>query len=392
MAKTLSSQPLFNLGFRPFFAGAAMLAWLSIAAWLWLLSQPQLLTFHHISLFNWHAHQMIYGYSLAVITGFLLTAVRNWTGLDTPSGGKLALLFLLWSLSRIFWFAGDRFLLLCAALDLSFIVLVCLAIASPIVRRKQWRQMAVLSKLVLLGLGNALFYLAALGYVEQGLHLALYGGLYLVIGLILTIGRRVIPFFIERGVDAPVTLYNARWLDISSMLLFLVFFVSELFLHTSWLTSLSSGALFVITSLRIKGWFTPQILTRPLLWSLLLALVFIDLGFLLFALRDWLNLSPYIPVHAFAVGGIGTITLSMMSRVSIGHTGRNLKQPPALLPALLALLAGSAVVRVVLPVFFAGQYELWLQVSGVMWCLAFFGFCAIFIPMLRSPRPDGKPG
>jgi len=392
MAQTDRENALFNLGFRVFFSGAAVFACLSIGAWLWLLSQPNLLSFRQISLFDWHAHEMIYGYSLAVIAGFLLTAVRNWTNLPTPVGKPLAALFSLWCLGRILWFGGDRFLWATAVLDMAFILALTLAIAMPIIRVRQWRQMAILSKLILLGLGNALFYLEAFDVIEAGKVLALHGGLYLVIGLILTVGRRVIPFFIERGVDGPVSLFNAKWLDLSSMVFFLLFFVAELFLDPRWPSTVTASILFVITTVRLIGWIHPGIWSRPLLWSLLLALAFIDLGFLLVALQGWLELSPYLALHAFAVGGIGTITLSMMSRVSIGHTGRNLKTPPTLLTPLFVLIAASALIRAVLPAAFPEYYSIWLKLSGGLWMLAFLGFCYVFLPILRAPRPDGKPG
>ena len=188
--------------------------------------------------------------------------------------------------------------------------------------------MAILSKLVLLGIGNTCFYLGIMGYLEPGVHIAIYGALYLVIGLILTIGRRVIPFFVERGVGYQVTLFNSRWIDISSLVFFLAFFVSELFLHAPWLSQLTASAMFLITTVRIIGWYTPGIFKTPLLWSLFAALGFIDLGFLLFALQGSTSISPYLPVHAFGIGGIGIMTMGMMARVSVGHTGRNLQAPP----------------------------------------------------------------
>jgi uncharacterized protein involved in response to NO len=265
-------------------------------------------------------------------------------------------------------------------------------VATPIIRVRQWKQLGVLSKLTLLMLGNIFFYLGAAGMMMQGTYWALYGGLLLVIGLILTIGRRVIPFFIERGAGYPVTLFNAKWIDISSMILFLLFFIAELFLDAPQFTFLLAGALFIITSIRLYGWHTPGIWKKPLLWSLFVSLLFIDLGFLLFALNIVLDVPRLLAIHAFAVGGIGIITLGMMSRVALGHTGRDINQPPATVDIACAALVLAAIFRVILPLFAVEHYQLWVSISQGLWIAAFVLFAFSYLPILIRPRVDGKPG
>src|SRR5690606_15875775 len=129
---------------------------------------------------TWYAHELIYGYSMAVIAGFLLTAVRNWTNIQTLNGRPLALLFALWLIARIVPFLpieGGLYLL--AVLDLSFIVCLLIAVLMPIIRAQQWREAGIASKLVLLGLGNACFYAGLFGWFDQGIRIGLYGGFYL---------------------------------------------------------------------------------------------------------------------------------------------------------------------------------------------------------------------
>jgi len=388
---------IFNLGFRPFFTGACIFAVISIAYWLSIYLGGIPVNFVNLSPFQWHAHEMIYGYSLAVISGFLLTAVKNWTSQQTPHDGLLAALFSLWLLARLTWLF-DAWLLdtslikLAAFFDLTFVLALMTAISLPIIRTKKWRQLAILTKLILLGTGNLMFYLGLFGYINDGVHLAIYGGLYLIIGLILTIGRRLIPFFIKLGVDSTTEPYNVRWLDLLSLVFFLVFFISELFLDIFWLPSLATTVLSITTTIRIIGWYTPGIWKTPLLWSLLLSLGFIDLGFIFIILRDWFSVSPYLATHAFGVGGIGVITMGMMARVTIGHTGRNLKSPPAILPYSLGLLLIGTLIRVVMPIFDEGHYTLWLGLSGGCWLLSFTTFCYAFLPILSQPRIDQKYG
>lgn len=387
-----SHPPLFNLGFRPFFAGACVFAALAIAYWLAIYFGITQLPAGAPPPALWHAHEMLYGYSLAVVAGFLLTAVKNWTGQQTPHGLPLAALFIAWMCARLVWLLDASLVTLAAVFDLGFILALVCALALPVIVTRQWRQLAILSKLVLLGVGNACYYLGTLGYFEGGVQIAIYGALYLLIALILTIGRRVIPFFVERGVGYQVTLYNSRWIDTASLAFFLAFFISELFLKTPWLTQLTAAAMFLITTVRIVGWYTPGIKTTPLLWSLFIALGFIDLGFLLIATQQWTLASPYLPMHAFGVGGIGIMTMGMMARVAIGHTGRDLAAPPrALLWCLGSMLLG-AMVRVILPAVLEQHYRLWVGISGTCWIIAFTLFASAFLPILSQPRTDHRYG
>lgn len=388
-----SRMALFALGFRPFFLGASILAIIAMGLWvgLWRFGLP--LEFSVLSSSLWHAHELIYGYGMAVIAGFLLTAVRNCTGLQTPSGLKLCALFLCWAVARVIFFFGDAYLTAAAIFDMVFVIALTVGAGAPIVRVRQWRQLAIVSKLVLLGGGNLLFYAGALGYLEQGARWGVYTGLYLVIGLILTMGRRVIPAFIEGGVGYSVELTNRRWLDLSSMILFVLFFILDTFTELRGIAGWLAAALFLLHSIRAAGWHTPGIWRKPLLWSLYCAYLFIISGFGFYALSVFSDFSSYVlAIHAFAVGGIGLITISMMGRVSLGHTGRDVHAPPGALGWALALVALAFMVRVVLPMADAQHYLLWLLLSALAWVLGFTVFLIVYFPILLRPRADGRPG
>jgi uncharacterized protein involved in response to NO len=335
---------------------------------------------------------MVFGYGLAIIVGFLFTAVKNWTGQQTPHGLPLIILFSLWLIARVLWLYNSSAIFFAAIFDLLFITLSIIAIVKPIIATQKWRQLAIISKLVLLGAANLVFYLSALDYIENQVHLSIYAGLYLIIGLILTIGRRIIPLFVQSGVSETVTLFNSKWLDISSLLCFLTFFISVLFFTSSTIPQIAASLMVIITSIRIVGWYTPGVWKSPLLWSFYIALFFIDIGFLLFALSGPFQISPFLSTHAFAVGGIGVITMGMMARVSIGHTGRDLKKPPARLFYSLIQLTLAAFVRVIIPAFTDNDYFLWVNISGVLWLLSFTLFCSTFVPIWTQPRIDNKYG
>ena len=336
---------------------------------------------------------MIYGFAMAVIAGFLLTAVKNWTGIATIEGKPLMALFSLWLVARVLMIVGnDATIMIAAIFDLLFMFGLLLAVLIPIVKVKQWKQLAIVSKLGLLFFTHLAFYLGALGILEQGVMWGVYGGLYLIVSLILTMGRRVLPFFIEMGVDEDVQLKNSKWIDISSLVLFLGFFINELFFTQPALSAYLALALFAVNAVRLIGWHTKGIWSKSLLWSIYLAFWLICIGFLLFSLAYFFDLSYYLAIHAFAVGGVGLVTLAMMARVSLGHTGRNVKMPPKSMSIAFVLLLLSAVVRVFFPLIDIMHYVWWVGLSQLFWIVAFLIFSWVYFPMFNKPRIDGQAG
>ena len=384
---------ILNLGFRPFFAGAAAFAVLSMLVWMGIYIfgwqwQPV-----DLPATTWHAHEMIYGYGMAVIAGFLLTAVKNWTGVQTLYGIPLLLLFLLWLTARLRLLVGGAGVLAWVALaDGLFNLMLVAALAWPIFKVRQFKQFGILSKIILLMLANLLFYAGVLEIYPWGVQAGLYSGVYLVMALIFAMSRRVLPFFIERGVDQPVTLINRAWLDGASLFLFLAFWLADIAEPDSLLVAGLAGALCVLHTIRLAGWYTAGIRAKPLLWVLYLAYMAIAIGFALKVAVYVFGISPFLPLHAFTYGGIGLFTIGMMARVTLGHTGRNILEPPAAAAWMFGLLAIGSVIRVALPMFDAGHYILWMGVSQVLWIVAFSLFLRVFLLMLFQPRTDGQFG
>jgi len=383
---------LFNLGFRPFFLFAGLFSIVAILLWggifIYGWPAPRL----EYSLSQWHAHEMIYGYAMAVVAGFLLTAVRNWTNLPTVTGWPLGGLAAMWLAARVVGLVMPQQVWLMAGLDGAFNLLLCVALALPIIRAKQKQQIGILAKMALLTLGNALFYLGALGYLEQGIAWGLYTGLYLIISLIFVMARRVMPFFIERGVGYPVTLKNWVWVDRASLVLLLLFLIAEVFLRWEGIAALLAALLVVVHGVRLYGWHTPGIWRKPLLWVLFVGYAGAVFGFLLKALTPVLGLAPTLAVHAFAVGGIGIMTVGMMARIALGHTGRSIQEPIEGLRFVFILLAAAFIARVLLPPVLPAHYLLWLGLAQVFWISAYALFLLIYLPILIRPRVDGMPG
>lgn len=387
-----SNFALFNLGFRPFFLGASFFSLIAVLLWMGLFVFHLPLQFTEINMFQWHAHEMIYGYTIAVIAGFLLTAVKNWTGEQTLFGPKLFGLFLLWATARILFLFGTIYIFIAAMFDMLFMLCLIAAITYPVIKARQWKQIGIVAKLIFLTTGNGLFYLGAAGFIDQGIFWGIYGGLLLIIALIMTIGRRVIPFFIEQGVDYPVQLVNYKWIDISSLVLFLLFFILYLFTDKDQSAAYISLALFFITTIRLIGWHTAGIWKKPLLWSLYIAIVFIDIGFLLFASSEVLKQPVSLAFHAFSYGGIGIVTMAMMSRVSLGHTGRDIHSPPGMLTLSFIMLVVGGLCRIILPIIDMNHYFTWIILSQLFWSAAYLIFFVSFAHILIKQRIDGKFG
>lgn len=382
---------LFNLGFRPFFLFAALSSILLMIHWLMLLgaNQPNY-NYYKVSQI-WHGHEMLFGFAVAVIAGFLLTAVRNWTAIQTPHGAKLAGLFLLWLTGRLLPIISEFITPLpgplIAITDLLFLPMVAIAIGIPIIRSGNYRNLIFTLILLAMTLANLLIHLQLLGITQTTLASGLQLELGLTIVIIVVMGGRVIPFFTERALAFEAKRYT--WLEFLVIPLALAWLFADLFqliLITAILASLNA-ALHLI---RVIGWFKLRMIRNPLIWILHVAYLFIPLGFALDALTGFISLSPYLAIHAFAAGAIGSMTLGMMARVSLGHTARPLKLAKITVLAFIVMLA-SGVIRVFMPMI-PELHTLAIHLSGGLWVLSWTLFLIPYTSILLKPRLDGQFG
>ncbi|TFW72365.1 NnrS family protein [Methylotenera oryzisoli] len=391
-ASPVKGCALFNLGFRPFFLGAGIFAIVSIVWWVLVYSGHGFVQIQSITNAQWHAHEMLYGYGLAVVAGFLLTAVRNWTGVSTPHGKPLMGLFALWVSARLLFLFGTSLMLWATIADLLFGLMLIIAISIPIFRAKQWPQLAVIVKVAMLWVGNIVFYLGYYQILQDGMLYAINGAVLLLIGLILMIGRRVIPFFIERGVSQPFKIKHHQWLDTSILVAFLALFINEIFYQHAELTPYLAIGLFMMNGYRLSRWHVWGIWRVPLLWSLYLSAWMINVGFLLYGLHALCAIPLILVLHLFTIGGIGLMSLAMMARVALGHTGRDIRASSVwLVPTFIAVML-SLLLRVFAPMFAMQFYPHWIVASALCWIIAFAIFVWIYAPILYKPRVDGSPG
>jgi uncharacterized protein involved in response to NO len=381
---------LFELGFRPFFLFAGIAAFLLIAVWLYIYTRGQFAPGYYDSI-TWHSHEMVFGYTVAVIAGFLLTAVRNWTGIQTPSGIALAGLVIIWLAGRVAPFFSDispHWII--AGADIVFLPLLAITLSVPVVRSRQKHNLVFLFLLTALAVANLMVHLQVLGFTQAtgkpGIHFAVY----LIVFLIAILGGRVIPFFTEKGIAGARTRQwkTVEFLALGSLLVLMVFD----------LTGAAPPALVVAAILaaighgiRLYGWYQKGVWSVPLLWILHLGYAWLVAGFILKALSAAGLVTPALAIHAFTVGGIGTVTLGMMARVALGHTGRPLRIGTAMTWAFVLInLAGFC--RVFMSLIIPGRYGEWMLLAGTFWSAAFVIFVISYARVLVQPRIDGRPG
>jgi uncharacterized protein involved in response to NO len=385
-----SGIAVFNLGFRPFFLLAGISALLLIPLWIYVYTTGSD-DFSYYGAVSWHSHEMIFGYSVAVISGFLLTAVRNWTGLQTPGGTALVALVALWLAGRVSPFFADTLPhWLIAVVDTAFLPVLAITIAIPLIRRRQKHNMVFLFVLAAMALANIMVHLQMLGFTQTSAKRGTYFAVYLIVLLITILGGRVIPFFTEKGIPGAETKQHkaVEYTSVGALLLLILLDLSDAtpvaVVIVSILAAIAHGA-------RLYGWYQKAVWSVPLLWVLHLGYAWLVTGLLLKALSAAGLVNPMLAIHAFTAGGIGTITLGMMARVSLGHTGRLLQVGSSMTWAFaLVNMAGFA--RVFLPVIATGSYSVWIVMSGVLWSAAFLLFVISYTGVLLKPRVDGLPG
>lgn len=384
----------FALGFRPFFLGAGVAAVTLMGAWLAILAGSLAPPGYYLGT-TWHAHEMLFGYVGAVIAGFLLTAVRNWTGMPTPTGVRLAALVGIWLAARLAPFLALPGVLI-AALDLAFFPLLALALVRPLWRGDNRANRVFLALFVGMTLAASLVHLEALGFTAATARLGDRLMLDLAVLTLLIVAGRVMPFFTERAVagSRPRT---RRWVEVATFALAVALTLAHLAAGlvgaggVGLLVAVLAGGLAMVQALRLWGWHHAGAWRNPMLAVLYAGYLWLVLGLALDALAGLGWLPPFPALHALTAGAFGVFTLGMMARVTLGHTGREVRGE-TLTTVAFVLINAAALARVLPPLIDSGAYATWLPISGALWILAFGVFLWVYAPMLLRPRIDGRPG
>lgn len=383
---------LFGLGFRPFYLAGA--AWAALALPIWLAVFAGHLALPMADPLAWHAHEMLFGFGTAIIAGFLFTAVRNWTGNETPRGAALAGLAALWLAGRI--------LLLCfpgwpaALVDLAFLPAIAVGIARPILamplrggQGRPWMPVYILS---LLTVANLLHHLGTLGRLDNGHTIGMSVGLGAVAMLIAIIAGRVVPSFTMTA--ARVIVAPAPNRDRVALIALGIAVACDIAAQLAPVPALLLAAVNAIAALlhaaRLQQWQSRHALRIPLLAILHIAYAWLPVALALRALAALDIVAPALAMHALGAGAMAGMMLAMMTRSALGHTGRKLQANGTDI-AIYAAVTVATLLRLCAGLHADLQMPL-LAAAGLAWEAAFILFLLRYAPMLATPRIDGRPG
>ncbi len=386
--------PLFAYGFRPFFLGAGLAAVLLVPWWVAnLTGRLPLATAWPPAL--WHGHEMVFGFIVAALSGFLLTAVPSWTGQRGFAGWPLLGLSALWLLGRLLVASSAHWPgLLTAGVDLAFLPVLALMLMPPLLRAGN-RHAPLLVALLVLCCANGLFYWALSNGDAALAHRTLIAAVDLVLLLVTVIGGRIIPAFTTaalkaHGSDRPLQrLPGVNALAIASMAALLII---DLTLPDSRVAGTCALFAALIQAARLAQWGTLRILRQPIVWILHLAYAWLPFGLALKAL-SLLTGTPVAAfwLHALTIGAAATMIMAVITRAALGHTGRPLVVRPITVVAYV-LLTAAAAMRSLGPALASVPYVAVITLTALLWTAAFLLFLWVYAPILLMPRADGKPG
>jgi uncharacterized protein involved in response to NO len=387
-------HPLFAYGFRPFFFFCGLFALLVIPAWL-LIRASDVLPLDGLPPQLWHAHEMLFGFSIAAISGFLLSGVPSWTRNRGFGGLPVFGLTLLWLAGRAaFALAPFCSLPVLAAVELVFLPSLIALIAPPIIRERN-RNIAMLAVLTALWIADAVFLLALAHADAELASRMLLTAMNIILLLLTIVGGRILPAFTSnalRRTNASFSLHRYAWLETLLPMAMIAVIILDLWPSVPVLQGGLAILLSILHGVRLSGWRSLRTRGDPMLWVLHLAYAWLPLGFALKGVAMLGNAAwAQYWQHGFGIGAIATMILAVTTRTALGHTGRPLVVSPAIVVAYL-LLALTTLLRVVVAAFWPERYSDVLLAAGISWMMAFLIFVAVYAPILCRPRLDGKPG
>jgi len=380
---------IFQKGFRPFFLLGGLCAVFLVPWWAFTYQQP-MSGEPGLESISWHSHEMIFGFTMAIVAGFLLTAVENWTSRPTARGPFLAVLVGLWMIGRFVGLGGAAAAIAGLA-DLLFLPALTVAIAIPLFLAGSKRNYLLLAILPLLWFCDLFLHLRTSGLLPQSYLRTDLVAVDLIVVVLVIITGRIVPLF-TRNALADESIRPIPGLSVAAIISVLVVALIEVIAPGGYFMAVAAGVAGLLVLGRSVHWGSRKTLSKPILWILHLGHAWIWLGlFFKAASAAGMPIQSSVATHALTAGAIGTLTLGMMARVTLGHTGRPLQVPPVLTVAFVAITA-SAVLRVFGPWLRADLTRTALISSATLWSLAFALYVLSNARYLTTPRPDGKLG
>ncbi len=378
--KPVFEYPLFAMGFRVFFALAGLSALALIAVWNRIFNGALHLD-NYFPVALWHAHEMLLGFTSAVLAGILLTALKNVSKSAVINSDQLAALSFVWIYGRVVPFYSDLLPdVLIAGIDFAFLPLLMFWLIKPILNTGSYKYFAYLLLVLLMAVGNALIHAQVLGFTVLSADLGVSLEIALiVVGLVFSAGW-VLPAVMERSLSGVIYIQNPL-LDVVAVASSIVAFLFLIFDISGFLLALTALIALVVNMVRLVTWFDRRILFVPLLWVLYLGYAWLVLGFGLLALAAYQVVAVSVALHAFAVGGIAALSLGLMSRLAVGQVGRALKASNVMAIAFI-LINFAALFLVLLPAVLPNWYAGFVVIASYSWLAAFSLFVFYYAPSL----------
>lgn len=386
--------PLFRLGFRVFFLGGALFSAIAMLLWVLALSGFPVLAGVKNPIW-WHAHEMLFGFALAIVAGFVMTAMQNWTGVPGIKSWPLAVVSGLWLLPRLLMPLRGELNPLVITLDLLWLPIVAGMLARPIMQTKQWRNLFFVPLFGVFTLLNALSYYAAVSGDWQLSERVFISTALALSALITVMGGRVFPFFTARATQSA-KIEPILWLEKLSLVSIWLSVLAWLVLPRTPIANALLALLLVVAAgahlYRLSRWNYKLTTSVPLLWVLYIGYLFIPLGLLsLAAALLKMGVSVSLASHWLTAGALGAVILGMISRVSLGHSGHKLEIKRVIVVAFSFIIL-AAITRSLLPMVAPGMTMQAYHISAAFWIAAYGIFCWVYWPILSKPRIDGHPG
>ena len=378
----------FSYGFRPFFILSAAYAIYAIVTWV-LFTQGISFNNTWANSIVWHIHEMVFGFAIATVAGFLLTAVPNWTGIPNTKGKPLVALVILWIAGRIALNIPELPAYVAMTVDIMFIPSLALTLAVPLIKSKNYKNLVFIALLTVLTICNIAIHLGNLNIISPSNVIPSFISTVVILQMIVIISGRIIPFFTKMALEAKGTKIEVKEVNhanIVSIIGFPTLAITALFI--GYKTNIFAAICLVVATahlIRLSRWHSLKTLNNPVLVILHVGYLWIPIGLIMLAMHISTGFSTFQAIaHAFTTGVISTMILGMMSRVALGHTGRMMKVSPAITLSF-ALVQITTILRVLCGIL-PESYNSLLLTSSILWAVAFGLFLIIYVPILITAR------
>ncbi|GIW22649.1 MAG: heme transporter CcmB [Candidatus Sericytochromatia bacterium] len=382
----IPTKSLWQIAFRPFFLFGSIYSIFIVYFWISFYSGNFKIN-NYYNVVNWHAHEMIFGFVIAIVTGFIFTASANWTAKEPLKFFRLKLLFFFWIVPRILSFICKEKNIIIMFFDLFFYLLLIYYLYNYFSIENQRKNRIFILLFFFIFISNFIIHLEIFGFLENFSRKAIMIALSSILMMITIITGRIIPFFTKKAI-LEEKIEVKEWIEKYLFILSFLFIITNSFFESKVINSLVCFLLTFLHFERFRNWHPIQTAKIPILWILFIGYFWFILGFFMKGISLFLDISYSLSTHLLTLGGMSVIIYGMITRVSLGHTGRPIVASKVIVLAYY-IINLSVFIRVFIPLFLSNYTKLAINISGFLWILVFSIFIFKYWKILVSPRIDG---